>query len=273
MKPLESHATAVTCGYRRQRMAQEPRSCSRHVSVGRYYDPGTGQFLSVDPLVDETGQPYAYTGDDPVNGTDPSGLCNLPSGAYLVPGACHWTSSSWALQTEATIEAQGHSGGFSISRGLEGVADFGEGAANSVVSGVTLGHQHIAESFPCVGTWQYDAGEAYGVVAVGLAGAGEADLPEVANEGVYVVRSSLGDYVGQSGNIDQRLAGYVSSGRFTASEVADAERSLVTGGKTAREVAEQLEIDSRGGVANLLNIRNPIGEARFPLMPQPYARP
>jgi uncharacterized protein RhaS with RHS repeats len=42
--------------------------------VGRYYDPATGQFVSVDPLVDETGQPYAYTGDDPVNGVDPNGL-------------------------------------------------------------------------------------------------------------------------------------------------------------------------------------------------------
>jgi hypothetical protein len=31
----------------------------------------------VDPLVAETGQPYAFTGDDPVNGTDPSGM--LPS--------------------------------------------------------------------------------------------------------------------------------------------------------------------------------------------------
>ncbi len=41
--------------------------------IGRYYDPSTGQFLSVDPLVDETDQPYAYTGGDPVNGTDPSG--------------------------------------------------------------------------------------------------------------------------------------------------------------------------------------------------------
>ena len=35
----------------------EPRT-----AVGRYYDPATGQFLSVDPLVDETGQPYAYAG-------------------------------------------------------------------------------------------------------------------------------------------------------------------------------------------------------------------
>ncbi len=33
--------------------------------VGRYYDPATDQFLSVDPDVAETGQPYAYTGDDP----------------------------------------------------------------------------------------------------------------------------------------------------------------------------------------------------------------
>ena len=35
--------------------------------VGRYYDPATGEFVNVDPLVDQTGQPYGYTGDDPVN--------------------------------------------------------------------------------------------------------------------------------------------------------------------------------------------------------------
>ncbi len=40
----------------------------------RYYDPATAQFLSIDPLVGETGQPYAYTEDDPVNATDPLGL-------------------------------------------------------------------------------------------------------------------------------------------------------------------------------------------------------
>ena len=42
--------------------------------VGRYYDPSTDQFISVDPDVAETGQPYAYTGDDPLNSTDPLGL-------------------------------------------------------------------------------------------------------------------------------------------------------------------------------------------------------
>jgi hypothetical protein len=44
------------------------------LSVNRHYDPATGQFLSVDPLEDETDQPYVYTGADPVIGTDPSGM-------------------------------------------------------------------------------------------------------------------------------------------------------------------------------------------------------
>jgi RHS repeat-associated protein len=41
--------------------------------VDRYYDPDTGQFLTVDPDVDETGQAYAYAGGDPANLNDPSG--------------------------------------------------------------------------------------------------------------------------------------------------------------------------------------------------------
>ena len=42
--------------------------------INRYYDPSTGQFLSVDPLVGITDQPYQYAGGDPVNFTDPLGL-------------------------------------------------------------------------------------------------------------------------------------------------------------------------------------------------------
>ena len=40
----------------------------------RFYDPTTGQFMSVDPLVEQTQQPYAYAGDDPINAIDPTGL-------------------------------------------------------------------------------------------------------------------------------------------------------------------------------------------------------
>jgi hypothetical protein len=42
--------------------------------VGRYYDPATSQFLSIDPLVGVTDQPYAFTADDPLNFSDPLGL-------------------------------------------------------------------------------------------------------------------------------------------------------------------------------------------------------
>jgi RHS repeat-associated protein len=40
----------------------------------RYYDPTTGQLISVDPALSQTLQPYDYTDDDPVKGTDPMGL-------------------------------------------------------------------------------------------------------------------------------------------------------------------------------------------------------
>jgi uncharacterized protein RhaS with RHS repeats len=41
--------------------------------VNRYYDPTTDQFLSIDPDVGTTNQPYVFTDDDPLNSTDPLG--------------------------------------------------------------------------------------------------------------------------------------------------------------------------------------------------------
>ncbi|MGH9019566.1 MAG: hypothetical protein ACRDV0_00905 [Acidimicrobiales bacterium] len=41
--------------------------------INRYYDPGTDQFLSIDPAVAVTGQPYVFTNDNPQNSTDPLG--------------------------------------------------------------------------------------------------------------------------------------------------------------------------------------------------------
>ena len=41
--------------------------------VHRYYDPATGQFLSIDPELSVTNQPYVYAGDDPSNKSDPLG--------------------------------------------------------------------------------------------------------------------------------------------------------------------------------------------------------
>lgn len=44
--------------------------------INRYYDPATDQLLSIDPDVAQTGQPYVFTNDDPLNAEDPLGLCS-----------------------------------------------------------------------------------------------------------------------------------------------------------------------------------------------------
>jgi len=65
----------------------------------RYYDPATAQFLSRDPAAATTREPYSYTGDNPLNGTDPNGLVEVntvPSG-YRGQTATCWVSRSGSL--------------------------------------------------------------------------------------------------------------------------------------------------------------------------------
>jgi RHS repeat-associated protein len=55
--------------------------------VNRYYNPATGQFLSVDPDVATSGQPYGYAGGNPVDNTDPTGLLFMGAAGqtYAIP--------------------------------------------------------------------------------------------------------------------------------------------------------------------------------------------
>ena len=46
-------------------------------NINRYYDPATGQFISVDPAVDQTEASYAYAADNPTDQSDPLGLCSV----------------------------------------------------------------------------------------------------------------------------------------------------------------------------------------------------
>lgn len=50
----------------------------------RWYDPQSAQFISRDPMVDQTLQPYAYAADNPTNSSDPTGLCNSKRDRYKV---------------------------------------------------------------------------------------------------------------------------------------------------------------------------------------------
>ena len=55
-------------------------------NIRRYYDPQTGQFISVDPAVDQTEASYAYVAGDPVNSIDPSGLGILDDASNFFAG-------------------------------------------------------------------------------------------------------------------------------------------------------------------------------------------
>jgi uncharacterized protein RhaS with RHS repeats len=99
---------ARQCPPRRGEAPSEP------VVVGRYYDPPTGQFLSVDPLVRQTQQPYLYAADNPVKFSDPTGLTwHLWMEQWLESGS-NWTArgsfrSQTGYSTEAIIEVTGAS--------------------------------------------------------------------------------------------------------------------------------------------------------------------
>ena len=85
-------------------------------------------------------------------------------------------------------------------------------------------------------------------------------------EGIYEFTAASGKtYIGQSGNIPLRLQQHISSGKLLpGTSVSTTE---VLGGKLAREIAEQLQINKLGGIRFLENIRNPIGPSRIHLLP------
>jgi RHS repeat-associated protein len=71
----------------------------------RYYDPQRSFWLSVDPLAEQTMEPYIYCGNNPINYIDPDGNFRLPANA---------TREQRRLYTEAikTIKAVFRDSGF-----------------------------------------------------------------------------------------------------------------------------------------------------------------
>ncbi len=58
---IAGHSRSSARRRRRTQCRAHPReSATDGYPDGRYYDPSTAQFISVDPAVSQTGQPYAY---------------------------------------------------------------------------------------------------------------------------------------------------------------------------------------------------------------------
>ena len=130
----------------------------------------------MDPLVDDTGQPYAYTGDDPVNGTDPSGLS--------------WYDPSWAHKAASAVVNT-----LTDPNGWRAEASFWAGAGNEfITAGEFALFGYPGFSLPqipnpyCENGGFYTGGEWFGAgetaiasIGAGLAGVGGAGAQAAAS--------------------------------------------------------------------------------------------
>ena len=149
----------------------------------RYYDPQTGQFLTLDPLVDQTEAPYAYVNGDPVDNSDPTGL-------FCVGPIC-----THPFEPRASLDAL-----VNIGRG----ATFGltDKIANAIVPGASCAvAQNRFDQFVGGAASSLIGGEAAVLVgkwaALSSRAAGEGVFPETADE----MSSILGvepSYVGET---------------------------------------------------------------------------
>jgi hypothetical protein len=217
----------------------------------------TGQFLQVDPAIKATHEPYAYVAGDPLASVDPLGLCKgmdgTPQDRVCTANDFFWAGLPGEMNKQFKIAWAGFSAGSTLGIGL---------VTNNDVDCYGANPEFWVE---------FALGALVTAATSVLSGAVTAEA-EVVTEGIYVARTEVGAYVGQSGIITTRLAQHIASGKFTSAEVNAAERMTVLGGKTAREVAEQLKIDELGGLPNLLNKVNPVGLRRVDLMPIGYVR-
>lgn len=118
----------------------------------RVYDPGTAQFLSVDPLAKLTSAPYNYAQDNPLNYEDPTGLGDWLGLGISSPGEVLFPGGG---SGQACIGGTVSLGGVSV--GLEGCyvhTPHGEGIAitPSVTRGPGIGinvHAGAGESNAC----------------------------------------------------------------------------------------------------------------------------
>jgi hypothetical protein len=197
----------------------------------RYYDPTTGRFTQEDPIGLAGGSNlYGFAGGDPVNFSDPFGLCGEKDGK-----ACPIDNSDglgWARYAGAMLKPA----------------------------------QPLLEAAGTVEMAFMPSSEAGAITKLGLS-EGKAAAVE---QGIYEFGAASGKiYVGQSSRISGRLLQHVRSGKLAASDVSSVSRTAVLGGKTAREIAEQRRIDQLGGIVNLENKVNPIGPARQHLLNTP----
>lgn len=193
----------------------------------RRYDPSTGVFLSVDPLVQMTFEPYVYGSANPITNSDPSGLCgcedfSLPNS--YTPGtsagdAVNEQRNRWWQPTQHRPAPSGI--GYGIGRFLAGVSDTPGRMARETAGLVTTNPWTTAKALGgaawhwqgtlsamwdgCTGTAQ-GAGECVGDVIIAVL-IGKASTKWLSGSSRLVGIDSLGEkFVRALGDIDNGVA-------------------------------------------------------------------
>jgi RHS repeat-associated protein len=113
----------------------------------REYDPATGHFLTRDPVLEATDPNqlggYTYSGDDPVNGTDPNGLAQIRIGP---PGTVYGGGGGGSNNGPTTGGGgAGNNGGYRNGTGDGGATGDTQATDPTWVHARTI--EHLAEMF------------------------------------------------------------------------------------------------------------------------------
>lgn len=129
---VTSHTGAASTPFGYDGQYTDPETGYQYLRA-RYYDPATGQFLTVDPLLPITGEPYGFAADNPLNAFDPAGL------SWYNP--LSWSSGTWTTLGLAA-------GAVAIGAATFGVGDLVIGAGVSVGVGIEgIGAIDMSASF------------------------------------------------------------------------------------------------------------------------------
>lgn len=182
--------------------------------INRYYDPTTGSFVSVDPNVNETGQPFSYADDDPINVTDRLGLgwgwnpiSDISQAAGDVGHAVATTvSHHWRGIAQVAIAATAVTVAVVSVGSLSGVSAVLAGAAiGAVSSGVSYDVGCVGTSKGCTVTGSITA-----ILVGGLSGGASAGVGGLFCGDSSLCLSAVGVSIG---------AGTATGGYYVASEL------------------------------------------------------
>ncbi|HET7013040.1 MAG TPA: RHS repeat-associated core domain-containing protein [Streptosporangiaceae bacterium] len=110
--------------------------------INRYYDPQTGQFISVDPDLDTSLQPYAYASDNPISDSDPTGLITW----FENQGRTNFNINKVRVTNQECAEVGFH---FIVDGGGQYCH------SDSVVHNAASGHLTVSAQWAYAGGWTY----------------------------------------------------------------------------------------------------------------------